>query len=363
MAAFDPPKSFSASAHEYRLRGKCGAGAYGQVFVYKEVERDHLVAIKFVSNFDPARDIVADDVSSPHVLRPECVEAFGDKTVVVQPYIKGCNGLEYINALRRRDPAGMERPALAGGIEVARSLLGALYACQSEGIRHRDIKLTNFMIGRNGSQKFIGLIDFGIAAYDNEDSVKAAASHFYDHPDYFSGEGKGFGGLNHDLYRAVLTACAFLVGRPPAKDLHGEQRRVDHAEIINGAAALLDGTVGGEIRKFLDATDPSNWPSPLELLSHLGTSWYPRKDKRAKRAETLICNDAEKLARPIEPISEPRPPAPPRPTPPEPSPSRREADSREELSPRLPGAKQGVGSFGVVLLLILLLAALTYLAT
>jgi len=68
-------------------------------------------------------------------------------------YLKGSNLYHYIKPKRRLDPAEAQR--------IFRQVVNAVDFCHDRSIAHRDIKLENIIINKEGTH--ITLIDFGFS--------------------------------------------------------------------------------------------------------------------------------------------------------------------------------------------------------
>src|SRR5262249_17537303 len=131
-AEFTPPSDFE----EYRLVGRIGAGAMGQVFVAHDTLLDRSVAIKFVgaAPADAARErFYAEARALAQLSHPNVVTVFRVSELRQRPFIVS-------ELVRGRDLTALTRPvAMPRLVKLAVGLARGLAAAHRAGVLHRDI--------------------------------------------------------------------------------------------------------------------------------------------------------------------------------------------------------------------------------
>ncbi|HEU4479038.1 MAG TPA: protein kinase, partial [Pyrinomonadaceae bacterium] len=162
MADEDGATVVRQSVNQYRIISPLGAGGMGEVYLAEDTRLERRVALKFLPGLftrdkghmrrfeQEARAVAA--LSHPNVcVIHEVVETAEGDTCIVMEYVEGVT-------LRERLAKGPMKvgEALNAAIQAA----SALSAAHAAGIVHRDIKLENIMLRRDGYAK---VLDFGLA--------------------------------------------------------------------------------------------------------------------------------------------------------------------------------------------------------
>jgi signal transduction histidine kinase/DNA-binding response OmpR family regulator len=145
----------------YRVVDRLGAGGMGEVYRARDTRLDRDVAIKFLSphlakdeaalrRFErEARAVAA--LKHPNIVVLHAFEREGDRPFIVMELI---DGQTLDTAL---PPSGMD---VSRVVETGVAIADALEAAHASGIAHRDLKLANVMLGRDGR---VRVLDFGLA--------------------------------------------------------------------------------------------------------------------------------------------------------------------------------------------------------
>ena len=154
----------------YRVVSRIGAGGMGEVYLAEDTRLERKVALKFLPTHftqdkrylkrfeQEARAVAA--LSHPNVcMIHEVVETDDGRHCIVMEYIDGVT-------LRERISDGPM--TIAEAVEVAKQVATALSAAHAEGIIHRDIKLENIMLRRDG---YVKVLDFGLAKLSERESA------------------------------------------------------------------------------------------------------------------------------------------------------------------------------------------------
>ena len=154
----------------YRVVSRIGAGGMGEVYLADDTRLERKVALKFLpihftqdkrylKRFEQeARAVAA--LSHPNVcMIHEVVETDDGRHCIVMEYVDGVT-------LRERITDGPM--AIGEAVEVATQVASALSAAHAAGIIHRDIKLENIMLRRDG---YVKVLDFGLAKLTERESA------------------------------------------------------------------------------------------------------------------------------------------------------------------------------------------------
>jgi serine/threonine protein kinase len=265
-------------ASRYRLGETLGVGGMGRVFLARDQVLDRDVAIKEIvlpeELIEHDRDAVqqrtlrearaAARISHPNAAQVYDVIAADGVTWIVMEYVPSRSLQDVLTA---EGPLEPRRAA-----EIGLAVLGALDAAHRAGVRHRDVKPANVLIGDDGR---VVLTDFGIATIEG-DGIVTSKDLVLGSPQYMSPERVRNGitlpasdlwSLGATLYTAVeghspyerasvvetLTAVAADEPRPAqragvlAPVLEGLLRKDPDARIdLDRTRQLLEQAVNGE---------------------------------------------------------------------------------------------------------------------
>ena len=145
----------------YRILGRLGRGAMGEVWLAEDTRLHRQVALKMVRPIDDgdaasrARLMheaqAAAALNHPHIATVHDVLEDRGEVVIVFEYVEG----ETLHSRIARD-----RIAAPEAVEIATQIAKALAAAHAHGIVHRDLKPANIIIAAGGHVK---VLDFGIA--------------------------------------------------------------------------------------------------------------------------------------------------------------------------------------------------------
>lgn len=160
--------------NHYKITSPLGAGGMGEVYLASDTRLGRRVALKFLpAHFtqdkghlrrfaQEARAVAA--LSHPNVCTiHEVIETGEGRHCIVMEYVEGVT-------LRERIAEGRMKvgEALNAAIQVA----SALSAAHAAGIVHRDIKLENIMLRRDG---YVKVLDFGLAKLTEKPSAQRSS--------------------------------------------------------------------------------------------------------------------------------------------------------------------------------------------
>jgi len=145
----------------YKLVRRLGSGAFGTVYLARDLFLDEDCAVKMPLKPHPdMREFLQEPrllnrVKSPAIVALRDIESIQGVLCLVMEFVGG-------GSLRdRMGKAGQGRPMpLSFAVRVTREVLAALKAAHSVGVLHRDIKPDNVLLTEEGHAK---VTDFGIA--------------------------------------------------------------------------------------------------------------------------------------------------------------------------------------------------------
>jgi serine/threonine protein kinase len=199
---------------EYLILDLLGEGAFGQVWLAKDVNLDILVALKTirlqggVEHRSRALAALQKDarmlarLKHPNIVKVHGWRQAGEEHYLVLQYVPGKS---LADRLKAEGTLGW-RQAARYIADVAEAL-GHVHDC---GVVHRDIKPANLLWDERKDE--VLLTDFGLSAWLAEaDTGEAAGTAWYMAPEAFRGQG----GLAADVYSLAATLFHLVTGEPP----------------------------------------------------------------------------------------------------------------------------------------------------
>lgn len=145
----------------YIFKKKLGAGGFGAVYRVEHKKTHKYYACKVIKKGNDEMGFLLKLKGHPNVV--ECHESykFNNKRLIIMEECTGPNILEYL----MKEGNKHKRKELQEDILV--QCIDAIKHCHDNGIIHRDIKHTNFIMNtRNRRRPVVKLIDFGLSEYD-----------------------------------------------------------------------------------------------------------------------------------------------------------------------------------------------------
>ena len=235
----------------FLIEKELGSGAMGAVYLARYIKNNHRVAIKIMSsaiNSNASSSLVARFEREAEILKhlnnPNIVRLFG---------IGKFKGLRYY-AMEVIDGETLEAILLRKGafswdetIDLGKQICNALQHAHDNGVIHRDIKLSNLMVTKQGLLK---LTDFGIAK-DLDGTLLTGANcaigtAAYMSPEQCRGESKVTG--QSDLYSLGVVLFELLTGKRPFRGDNAVELFLHHVQ----SKPERPSRINLEIPKFLD---------------------------------------------------------------------------------------------------------------
>ena len=235
----------------FLIEKELGSGAMGAVYLARYIKNNHRVAIKIMSsaiNSNASSSLVSRFEREAEILKhlnnPNIVRLFG---------IGKFKGLRYY-AMEVIDGETLEAILLRKGvfswdetIELGKQICNALQHAHDNGVVHRDIKLSNLMVTKQGVLK---LTDFGIAK-DLDGTLLTGANcaigtAAYMSPEQCRGESTVTG--KSDLYSLGVVLFELLTGKRPFRGNNAVELFLHHVQ----SKPERPSRINLEIPKFLD---------------------------------------------------------------------------------------------------------------
>lgn len=207
-------RSFVEARPRYQHVKDIGEGAFGCVFLAKDVETGQLVAIKemerdFVSKYAESEIINHSMLRHPHVVCFREVFLSKGHINIVMDYASGGSLLEYVQQRKRlRESAARW---------FFQQLILAVDYCHRKGVANRDIKLDNLLLQplQGLPRPLLKVCDFGYSKQDDRASVISKVGTL----DYMAPEvmhnGGGYDARQADIWSCGVVLFAMLTGRFP----------------------------------------------------------------------------------------------------------------------------------------------------
>jgi len=214
------PEAPKVAECKYSLLKKIGEGVFGEVYLAtpKSDPNGESTALKKLAKNHPRfkKSAVLQEIKAGRALKHESIikfiESFETSTSVylVMEYF---DGQDLYSLLEERNYKPYPEVSAR---DIFKQLVSALGYTHQMGIAHRDIKLENILMDKNGQ---IRLIDFGLcdSVFDSNGKMRlcleSVGSPAYIAPEVLSG--KPYNGLKADVWSAGVVLYALLFGRFP----------------------------------------------------------------------------------------------------------------------------------------------------
>lgn len=191
----------------YTFVKKIGSGTYGCVKLATHNKTKQKVAIKILQKSQIQTKIcdlqkmyremqILKMLDHPNIVKLYQIIETDDKLYLVMEYMEGG---ELYDKIKKHGPM-VDKDAR----ELIRQLVSAIQYCHAKGIAHRDLKLENILLDRDG--KTIKLIDFG---FSNFTSHYSKLSTFCGSPPYAAPE--LFQGIEYNGFKTDIWALGVII--------------------------------------------------------------------------------------------------------------------------------------------------------
>jgi len=264
---------------EYTLVKRLGCGQFGETYLSRSVDGNQCVMKRMGKNSANFRWIYVEREEmagtrlngDPGII--SCMLRFETvhNVYLVFPFFDGRDLIAY---LEDRNFWPLEDKHAK---KLFKQLAVALSYCHSKGIGHRDVKLDNILINKNGQIK---LIDFGLCTVG--DSTTNMQDDRVGSIDYAAPEillGKLYNSFKADIFSAGVVLYCLLFGKFPfvgeerlSEIRQGFVRRIFIADKKDKFAAISE-DAKNVLQLMLD-TNPGKRPSAHDLMKH---KWLAQK--------------------------------------------------------------------------------------
>lgn len=257
----------------YRFIRSIGSGAFGGVWecrhittgeslACKVIDLDNLKSPDFFPHFKNEL-IIHSQIRHPGITQLVDVMLDTDNVYI---FLELCDGGDLNDVVMEAGGLSEEQAC-----HFFRQIMGAISYIHSLGIAHRDIKLENILVTRDGCAK---LTDFGLCKHQESGNKlnTGCGTLVYAAPEIIKGQ--PYDGMKSDIWSVGIVLYAMVANHFPwadGDDLPPE--RLAHetaAQIINGEIALPEG-ISYELENLLSNmlnTDPNERPAATDILQH-----------------------------------------------------------------------------------------------
>jgi Protein kinase domain len=270
----------------YRPVRPLGSGGSGSVWLARDEERGHDVALKIVRREGKAASRAAREAKAAARLRHErCLRSRAFATDDHHVYI----AYEYVPGCTLREAMRDGRLGDWDTVEAAAQILEGLAHAHARGIVHRDVKPANVLLVDEGEIS-IRLLDFGLALFDEADTLTAAGdvpgTLAYISPERLRGKEAG---APADIWAVGVLLWEALTGRHP----FWASSPVETARMIEDGAPSLRSVrpdLPPLLIKAVDRAlcrDPGRRPTAARLAAALRSASRQRRAERRPQPPIL----------------------------------------------------------------------------
>ncbi len=268
-----------ARVGRYEVVAHLASGGMGEVYRARDVELGRDVALKVLAG--------------PHADKPGAVERFRREARhaarlshknIVTLYDWGQDDGTWFLALELIDgidlhshilDKGRLRPQMAWVITVQAAR--ALDHAYQQGVIHRDVKPSNFLLTRHGAKLRVKLTDFGLSrSNDDEDCRVTRDGTTVGTVDYMAPEqarDSALADVRSDLYSLGCTLYHMLAGQPPFPEGGLGERLIKHLEAeppdVRQFNPEVPDALWAVLRRMLAKRPEERFPTPAKLLEAL----------------------------------------------------------------------------------------------
>jgi tetratricopeptide (TPR) repeat protein/tRNA A-37 threonylcarbamoyl transferase component Bud32 len=261
FAEEEPDRLIGQAIGHYEITGRIGSGGMGAVYLARRADQQYekQVAIKLIKRgmdteamlrrFRNERQILA-GFDHPNIARL----LDGDTTEDGLPYFV----MEYVEGVPIDEFCDQHALDVTGRLQLFRQVCAAVSYAHRRAVIHRDLKLSNILVGADGVPK---LLDFGIARLlQADDAAESPATLLeqrvltpeYASPEHLRGEPVT---TSSDVYSLGVVLYRLLTGQRPYQVK--SQSAVDMARAVGQTepqrpSAVTDATGGRRLRGDLD---------------------------------------------------------------------------------------------------------------
>lgn len=274
LPRFNIVKKENSKIANYEIGDEIGKGAFGTVYLARNLETGEKVAIKCYDKstlITPnqkkgvQREIkILSKISHMNVVKLVTTLENSVSLNLVFEYVSGCSLKDYLYS------RSLKRIEEGQGISIMSQILGCVEYLHGMGICHRDLKLENILIDEN---HLIKLVDFGFSTYIlNNKKVQLYCGTFY----YMAPEvllNKESVGPPIDIWACGVLIYVLLTGTFPFKG----RTKLEIYSKMQSKNLVFYGHMSTEVKELLSSifeVEPDMRPTAKEILnSNWINSW------------------------------------------------------------------------------------------
>jgi len=279
---------------EYVIESKLGAGVFGEVFLATSEKNGEEVALKRISKRNPKFDpqMVSREITAGEALKNPGIVAFKsnfetlNNIYLVYELVDGQDLCTFMTE-RNFEPVG-EKDAK----RIIRQIVSAMLYCHEQGIAHRDIKLDNILISKDGKTK---MIDFGLSSSKLQQGDKC--KDYVGSPEYAAPEilaRKPYDPFRADIFSIGVVLYGLLFGEFPFstadrwdKVALGEHPAIRWADKVPSFPYVISSEAKELIERMLEV-DPQKRITLLQILNHKWVNEEPSAAKLRRTGSSLV---------------------------------------------------------------------------
>jgi len=284
---------------DYKILYLVGTGTFSRVYraAHKETEAVRAVKVlrqRYSDNIATTESFLQEAKLAMPLRHPNVVptyEVMSDRgrQFMAMEFVEGTNLRDFVRA---RDY--ME---LGESLRIMKDVLNGLSYAHSQGVSHRDIKLSNVLITGRGRAK---LVDFGLATMINaetdKDFANAANPRSIDYAGLERATKVKRGDSRSDVFFVGCMFYHMMAGQPPLAETRDRIKRLNAARYRDIAPLVkwvpnLPNNVSAMINKAVEFNPERRYQDVVDFLNDLKRVLEAVKDDRLHRPEVEVKED------------------------------------------------------------------------
>ncbi|EAX92585.1 CAMK family protein kinase [Trichomonas vaginalis G3] len=304
--------SLHGHAYVYKKQDVLGIGGFATVYKVFEKSTSQEYAMKVIPKDritkPKAQERLKLEIQIQSALHhPNVLRSYGAFEDATNHYIvtELCPGLSIRDLLKKKGNLTEFET-----VKVIKDVLEGLVYLHDNRVIHRDIKLENFLVGKDGRVK---IADFGLStklSYDDEKKYTVCGTPNYLSPEILADASKGHS-YEVDIWAIGVSVYAMLIGRPPFQTAR-TKLTYEHIKTCSYLFPV-EPKISQAARDFIKSTlqiKPELRPTAQELLYHEFITQInsPEFQECNKQSLLDIAQEKPKIIKPVTiPRENPRP--------------------------------------------------------
>ena len=252
-----------------------GTGTFSRVYRAENVDTGEIVALKVLRrrfSEDPksteqfAREgEMGRRLRHPHIVPIYDVFSKGFTHYLTMEFVEGRNLREFVKTRKKVPPLE--------AVKLMADITSAIGYAFTNGIHHRDLKMTNVLISSRGQPK---LVDFGLASMSEHADDEGANPRTIDYAGLERATGVRKDDPRSDIFFLGCIFYNLLAGRPPLAETKDRSQRLSKGRYldippINQLESDLPPGVASVVSKSMEPNADKRYQTPMEMLMDLKT--------------------------------------------------------------------------------------------